>query len=173
MDGVAESGGDEIRDQDRLLPIANISRIMKRVLPEQAKMSKEAKSAIQECVTEFIGFITSESSDRLIEDKRKTITGDDIVESMKALGFDAYMELLQIYLKKYRSSTKGIRLPTSGIASVNAATVLAGAAGLVNPSKRGRKEKVKEEESESESDSEENSDSDSSEEKKPKKKSKN
>jgi hypothetical protein len=42
-----------------------------------AKMSKEAKSTMQECVSEFIGFITSEASDRLGEDKRKTITGDD------------------------------------------------------------------------------------------------
>lgn len=93
-------------NQERLLPIANISRIMKRVLPGHAKMSREAKSAIQECVTEFIGFITSEASDRLLEDKRKTITGDDIVDSMRALGFDSYMEFLSAYLKKYRSSIK-------------------------------------------------------------------
>jgi nuclear transcription Y subunit beta len=67
----------ESREQDRLLPIANISRIMKKVLPEHAKMSKEAKAALQECVSEFIGFITSEASDRLVAEKRKTITGDD------------------------------------------------------------------------------------------------
>jgi histone H3/H4 len=53
------------------------SRIMKKVLPDHAKMSKEAKAALQECVSEFIGFITSEASDRLMEEKRKTITGDD------------------------------------------------------------------------------------------------
>lgn len=93
-------------NQERLLPIANISRIMKRVLPSHAKMSREAKSSIQECVTEFIGFITSEASDRLLEDKRKTITGDDIVDSMRALGFDSYMEFLTAYLKKYRASIK-------------------------------------------------------------------
>jgi nuclear transcription Y subunit beta len=53
------------------------SRLMKKVLPSHAKMSKEAKGALQECVSEFIGFITSEASDRLMEEKRKTITGDD------------------------------------------------------------------------------------------------
>ena len=48
--GGGDGGGDAdgIRDQDRLLPIANISRIMKRVLPDHAKMSKESKSSIQE-----------------------------------------------------------------------------------------------------------------------------
>ena len=79
--GAASSSGgapdDQSRDQDRLLPIANISRLMKRVLPDHAKMSKEAKAALQESVSEFIGFITSEASDRLVEEKRKTITGDD------------------------------------------------------------------------------------------------
>lgn len=79
--GAAAAGGgahdDQSRDQDRLLPIANISRLMKRVLPDHAKMSKEAKAALQESVSEFIGFITSEASDRLVEEKRKTITGDD------------------------------------------------------------------------------------------------
>ena len=61
-------------------------------------------------MSEFIGFITSEASDRLSEDKRKTITGDDIIEGMRALGFDNYVEFLTIYLKKYRMSVK----PTTG-----------------------------------------------------------
>ena len=42
------------------LPIANISRIMKNALPDNAKIAKDAKECVQECVTEFIAFITSE-----------------------------------------------------------------------------------------------------------------
>lgn len=49
-----------IRDQDRFLPIANISRIMKRALPPNGKISKDAKEMLQECVSEFISFVTSE-----------------------------------------------------------------------------------------------------------------
>ena len=45
---------------DRYLPIANISRIMKRALPANAKIAKDAKETVQECVSEFISFITSE-----------------------------------------------------------------------------------------------------------------
>lgn len=59
---------------------------------------------MQECVSEFIGFVTSEASDRLIEDKRKTLTGDDINDSMHALGFDAYLTFLQTFLDLYRKS---------------------------------------------------------------------
>lgn len=52
--------GDEVREQDRFLPIANIARIMKKSLPENAKIAKDAKETVQECVSEFISFITSE-----------------------------------------------------------------------------------------------------------------
>ncbi len=48
------------KEQDRLLPIANVSRIMKQVLPENSKISKESKQLVQECASEFIAFITSE-----------------------------------------------------------------------------------------------------------------
>ena len=48
------------RDQDRYLPIANISRIMKKAIPTNAKIAKDAKETVQECVSEFISFVTSE-----------------------------------------------------------------------------------------------------------------
>jgi nuclear transcription Y subunit beta len=69
----------EVREQDRYLPIANIARIMKKVLPNNAKIAKEAKESIQECVSEFISFITSEASDKCQQEKRKTINGDDLL----------------------------------------------------------------------------------------------
>ena len=50
----------EVHEQDRYLPIANIGRIMKRSIPPTAKISKEAKECVQECVSEFIAFVTSE-----------------------------------------------------------------------------------------------------------------
>ena len=50
---------EEVREQDRFLPIANISRIMKKVLPPNAKIAKDAKEMVQECVSEYISFLTS------------------------------------------------------------------------------------------------------------------
>ena len=37
-----------------------VARIMKEALPENAKIAKEAKECMQDCVSEFISFITSE-----------------------------------------------------------------------------------------------------------------
>ena len=69
----------EIREQDRFLPVANIARIMKKVLPLNGKIAKEAKESIQTCVSEFISFVTSEASDKCQQEKRKTINGDDLL----------------------------------------------------------------------------------------------
>lgn len=92
----------ELREQDRWLPIANVARLMKNTLPSTAKVSKDAKECMQECVSEFISFITSESSDKCLSEKRKTINGEDILFAMSSLGFENYAEVLKIYLAKYR-----------------------------------------------------------------------
>jgi nuclear transcription Y subunit beta len=87
--------------------VANINRIMKRSLPPNAKIAKDAKETVQECVSEFISFITSEASDKVMAEKRKTITGDDVLWAMSTLGFDKYVEPLAVYLTRYRESVKG------------------------------------------------------------------
>ncbi|KAF9592239.1 hypothetical protein IFM89_012815 [Coptis chinensis] len=93
-----------LKDQDRFLPIANVSRIMKKALPANAKISKEAKETAQECVSEFISFITGEASDKCQREKRKTINGDDLLWAMTTLGFENYVGPLKGYLNKYRET---------------------------------------------------------------------
>jgi nuclear transcription Y subunit beta len=99
-----ERDNSNVREQDRFLPIANISRIMKKALPANAKIAKDAKETVQECVSEFISFITSEASDKCQREKRKTINGDDLLWAMSTLGFEDYVEPLKVYLHKYRET---------------------------------------------------------------------
>ncbi|EWY98973.1 nuclear transcription Y subunit beta [Fusarium oxysporum f. sp. lycopersici 4287] len=81
---------------------APVARIMKNALPENAKIAKEAKECMQECVSEFISFITSEASEKCQQEKRKTVNGEDILFAMTSLGFENYAEALKVYLSKYR-----------------------------------------------------------------------
>lgn len=97
---------------------------MKNALPSNAKIAKEAKECVQECVSEFISFLvssellanngrrakaklilsqSSEAADKVGTDKRKTINGEDILYAMTALGFDNYQEAGRVYLAKYRN----------------------------------------------------------------------
>ncbi|XP_010667231.1 nuclear transcription factor Y subunit B-10 [Beta vulgaris subsp. vulgaris] len=113
--GGSHESGDQsprsnVREQDRYLPIANISRIMKKALPANGKIAKDAKETVQECVSEFISFITSEASDKCQREKRKTINGDDLLWAMATLGFEDYIDPLKVYLTRYREmegDTKG------------------------------------------------------------------
>ncbi|PLB41936.1 nuclear transcription factor Y subunit beta [Aspergillus candidus] len=120
-------GEFEVKEQDRWLPIANVARIMKLALPDNAKIAKEAKECMQECVSEFISFITSEASEKCQQEKRKTVNGEDILFAMTSLGFENYAEALKIYLSKYREtqSARGEhqnRPTSSGYASGDPAT---------------------------------------------------
>ena len=73
------------QEQDRYLPIANIGRIMKDSLKprEDAKIAKDARETVQECVSDFITFITAEACDNCINDKRRTISGKDLIFALK------------------------------------------------------------------------------------------
>ncbi|KAL2481453.1 Nuclear transcription factor Y subunit B-8 [Abeliophyllum distichum] len=126
--GSHDSGGDQsprssVREQDRFLPIANISRIMKKALPANGKIAKDAKETVQECVSEFISFITSEASDKCQKEKRKTINGDDLLWAMATLGFEDYIDPLKVYLARYREmegDTKGSAKGADGSARKDA-----------------------------------------------------
>ncbi|CAL5410316.1 unnamed protein product [Camellia sinensis] len=91
-----------VREQDRFMPIANVIRIMRKILPPHAKISDDAKETIQECVSEFISFITGEANDRCQREQRKTITAEDVLWAMSKLGFDDYIEPLTLYLNRFR-----------------------------------------------------------------------
>lgn len=98
-----------VREQDRFMPIANVIRIMRKILPPHAKISDDAKETIQECVSEYISFITSEANDRCQREQRKTITAEDVLWAMSKLGFDDYIEPLTVYLHRYREFDGGER----------------------------------------------------------------
>uniref|UniRef100_A0A6N2K165 Transcription factor CBF/NF-Y/archaeal histone domain-containing protein n=1 Tax=Salix viminalis TaxID=40686 RepID=A0A6N2K165_SALVM len=68
------------REQDRLLPIANLMQRMQCV--ESSASSGER--------------------DKCQREKRKTINGDDLLWAMTTLGFEDYVEPLKIYLQKFR-----------------------------------------------------------------------
>ena len=55
-------------------------------LPKDAKVARDAKHLMQELVSEFICFITSEANDISLAEKRKAISQEDILASFAELG---------------------------------------------------------------------------------------
>ncbi|XP_042980225.1 nuclear transcription factor Y subunit B-3-like [Carya illinoinensis] len=80
---------------------------MKKARPANVKILKDAKEMVQECVSEFISFITGEASNKCEREKRNTIKGDDLLWAMTTLGFEDYMEPLKVYLEREGGFKRG------------------------------------------------------------------
>ena len=79
---------------------------MKNALPSDTKISKEARECVQECVSEFIAFITCETCEITMAEKRKTINGEDIIKAMEELNFESYLDNIRHYNKMYKDALK-------------------------------------------------------------------
>ncbi|KAM0676932.1 hypothetical protein BDAP_002525 [Binucleata daphniae] len=101
-------GYKQLRTTDRLLPIANISKIMKKPIPKIAKVAKDSKEIMQKAASEFIAIVTCMAKEICESENRKTLTGEDLVRAMDQLGMPYYSQLCRIYLKRYRECNKMI-----------------------------------------------------------------
>ncbi|KAL1507491.1 hypothetical protein AB1Y20_008327 [Prymnesium parvum] len=91
-----------LREQDRLLPLANIAQIMAEHSRSGAKVSKGAKLFMQEVVSEFIAFVTSEANDVCIRKKKKAIASEEVYEALENLDLGFMLPIL----KAIEESTK-------------------------------------------------------------------
>lgn len=103
-----------VREQDRFMPIANVIRLMRKSIPTHGKISDDAKELVQESVSEFVSFVTSEANFRCQKEHRKTITAEDVLWAMSSLGFDDYIEPLTFYLDRFREADGGERSALRG-----------------------------------------------------------
>lgn len=96
----------EMKQSDRLLPVANVASIMKRSIPGAAKISKDAKEMMQHAASEFIAFITCKAQDICKMEKRKTLTGEDLVLSMEQLAMPSHADAARRILYGMREGMK-------------------------------------------------------------------
>ena len=84
--------------------MANIGRLMTRATPLQSKISRDAKAFMQEVVSEFICFLTSEANEQCLIGKRKIICGQDLVTAMATLDLDDFVPSMTALLPKCQRS---------------------------------------------------------------------
>ncbi|KAG2242068.1 hypothetical protein Bca52824_096090 [Brassica carinata] len=76
-------------EQDQYLPIASVTRIMRNAFGYDRK---------------YISFVTAEASDTCQSERRTTITAGDMLSAMSNLGFEDYVEPLNVFIHRYRLS---------------------------------------------------------------------
>lgn len=85
------------------VPLAIMGRTMRKRRAKNEKESREAQEVVQQCVTQFISFITWVARHRCMENKRKTMNADDLLRALQVSGFTDYIFPLRRYLEKYRA----------------------------------------------------------------------
>ncbi|XP_047339803.1 nuclear transcription factor Y subunit B-9-like [Impatiens glandulifera] len=95
------------------IPVANVVRIMRPVVPPHGKIAEDAKEIVQHCVSEFISLVTAEANMQCQSECRRTITADDILRAMGKLGLDEYVNTLSLYILRYREAESlGMAVPS-------------------------------------------------------------
>ncbi|ORD94514.1 NFYB3 [Enterospora canceri] len=105
LNGKDKESPTELRIKDRLLPLANVSKIMKASVPEVAKISKEAKALVQQSASEFIAIVTAKAKDIAAQESRKAVNGDDLVRAMDDLDLSCFSEITAKYFEQYKKTT--------------------------------------------------------------------
>ncbi|XP_076331790.1 DNA polymerase epsilon subunit 3-like [Tachypleus tridentatus] len=103
------------RPEDFNLPTSVITRIVKDALPEGVNVSKEAKSALSKAASVFVLYATTCANNFTLKDKRKTLSGNDVLAAVQDMEFDMFLEPLQENLNALRT----IKAKKSGSSSKN------------------------------------------------------
>lgn len=96
-------------DPSRELPRTQVKRIVKTKLNDlfqsqttqrrNANISKEALTGFAECGRVFISYITDAANDVCRDAKRSTVTGDDVLQALRNVAFEEFIEPLTSQLE--------------------------------------------------------------------------
>eukprot|EP00118_Oscarella_pearsei_P025797 m.308789 g.308789 ORF g.308789 m.308789 type:complete len:198 (+) comp44798_c0_seq1:310-903(+) len=116
MDGLGE---DSLGDDDVNLPRAAVNKLIKEMVPN-IRVANDARELILNCCTEFIHLLASEANEACGKQRKKTISAEHIIESLKSLGFGAYVDEVKGVLSEHKKETKqrrkaSVRLEKMGI----------------------------------------------------------
>lgn len=87
-------------------PLACVRRILKHALPSSTNVGKDASAAFARATGIFIIYLTSCANDFARENKRQTITANDVLAATKELDFEEFIPEMQTFLENYRAMEK-------------------------------------------------------------------
>ncbi|KAJ1441231.1 hypothetical protein SESBI_01366 [Sesbania bispinosa] len=108
-----------MRDKN-VVSITSVTKIMRQILPLNAKISDDAKEMVQQSVSKYISFVTRKAMERCQSECRKIMKVEDLLWGLENLGFSYYIEPLTLYLQRYRQIQNDLQKPREELISTNA-----------------------------------------------------
>lgn len=90
--------------EDLNLPLTVVTRIVKETLPEGIQISKEARTGLAKAASVFVLYVTSAATNIVKNKNKKSLTGQDVLEAMKDIEFDRFVEPLSEALETYKQA---------------------------------------------------------------------
>lgn len=88
--------------EDLNLPMTVVTRIVKEALPDGVAISKEARTGLAKAASVFVLYVTSAATNIVKNKKRKALTGQDVLDAMRDIEFDNFVEPLGEALEQYK-----------------------------------------------------------------------
>lgn len=96
--------------EDLNLPLTVVTRIVKEALPEGISISKEGRTGLAKAASVFVLYVTSAATNVVKNNKRKALTGQDVLEAMADIEFDRFVEPLREALEQYKMAASAKKL---------------------------------------------------------------
>ncbi|CAH1994133.1 unnamed protein product [Acanthoscelides obtectus] len=90
--------------EDLTLPNGSVQKIIKEALPDNTNVGKDARLALSRAASVFVLYVTSQASNEAQKVNRKTLTKEDVINALKDLEFEDFIEPLQIALKEFKEA---------------------------------------------------------------------
>ncbi|VEN42045.1 unnamed protein product [Callosobruchus maculatus] len=90
--------------EDLTLPNASVQKIIKEALPDNTNVGKDARLALSRAASVFVLYVTSQASNEAQKVNRKTLTKEDVINALKDLEFENFIEPLQTALEEYKNA---------------------------------------------------------------------
>mmetsp|Transcript_7919 Transcript_7919/g.9089 ORF Transcript_7919/g.9089 Transcript_7919/m.9089 type:complete len:134 (+) Transcript_7919:164-565(+) len=94
------------KERDFEIPHSNVQRILKANLPAGVQLSKESKIAFAKSAGIFVMYLTAVANDFCKENRRQTLSASDVIDALKEIDFDEFVEPLEKCLAVQRAETQ-------------------------------------------------------------------
>ena len=98
--------GQNQPDEDLTLPKATLSKLIQELLPSPMTITKDCKDLFGDLCIEFIHLVSSEANEVCDSSNKKTISGEHVLQALKNLGFEEYLEECETVFKDFNVTVK-------------------------------------------------------------------
>mmetsp|Transcript_1792 Transcript_1792/g.2479 ORF Transcript_1792/g.2479 Transcript_1792/m.2479 type:complete len:183 (-) Transcript_1792:84-632(-) len=102
-------------------PLACVRRILRKSLPSSTNVGKDASTAFARACGIFVLYLTACANDFCRENRRQTITANDVLAAVTELDFDEFIPQLKTFLERYRAEEKTKKEKKKSLSSLNSA----------------------------------------------------